>query len=226
MNENIKLIHGDCLLKIKDISTSSIDLVVTDPPYCIGTTSNGKRGSWSDNNLIRPFFEQFFEELRRITKDTSEVYINTDWRTYPFLYPIMQNYFEIKNLIIWDYEWIKAGSFYRFSHEIIIYGVRENAKRRFSASERDVWRIKPINYTNKNKLHNSQKPIELIIKIIKNSSCEGDTIFDAFSGSGTTAVACLMTNRKFIGFEIDDKYFKIATDRINKAILDNKMKLF
>ena len=86
MNENIKLIHGDCLLKIKDISTSSIDLVVTDPPYCIGTTSNGKRGSWSDNNLIRPFFEQFFEELRRITKDTSEVYINTDWRTYPFLY--------------------------------------------------------------------------------------------------------------------------------------------
>lgn len=218
ITENVKLYNGDCIDLIKEIKDNSIDLVVTDPPYCIGTTSNGKKGSWNDNNLIRPFFEIFFSELKRITKNDSEIYINTDWRTYPFLYPIIQKFFDVKNLIVWDYEWIKAGSFYRFSHEFIIYAVRENSKRRFLPSERDVWRINPINFTSKNKLHNSQKPIELITKMILNSSKIGDIVFDGFSGSGTTAVSCIREGRKFIGFEIDEKYYNVACKRIKEEI--------
>lgn len=144
-----KIYNEDCLEGMKRIPSNYIDLVVTDPPYCIGTTSNGKKGSWTDNNLIRPFFDAYFKELKRICKDKSELYINTDWRTYPFLYPIIQRYFNIKNLIVWDYEWIKAGSHYRFSHEFIIYAIQGDVKRKFGASERDVWRIRPINFTSR-----------------------------------------------------------------------------
>lgn len=215
MIELNKIYNEDCLEGMKLIPDNTVDLVVTEPPYCIGTTSNGKKGSWIDNNLIRPFFDAYFRELKRVCKEKSELYINTDWRTYPFLYPIMQKYFNIKNLIVWDYEWIKAGSHYRFSHEFIIYAIQGDVKRRFSASERDVWRIRPINFTSK-KLHNAQKPLDLVQKMIVNSSNEGDIILDTFIGSGTTAVACMNTNRNYIGFELDKEYYDLSIKRIKE----------
>ena len=211
-----KIYNEDCLEGMRRIPDGIVDLVVTNPPYCIGTTSNGKKGSWSDNNLIRPFFDAYFKELKRVLKDESDIYINTDWRTYPFLYPIMQEYFVIRNLIVWDYEWIKAGSHYRFSHEFIIYASKGNARRKFSASERDVWRIRPINFTSKEKLHNSQKPLELVRKMILNSSSEGDTVLDTFLGSGTTIIACEELKRNFIGFEIDKAYYDISNKRLKE----------
>lgn len=215
--QDCKLLQGDCLELILDIPDNSVDLIVTDPPYCIGTTSNGQKGNYSDNNLIRPFFDLLFKQYERVLKPTGAVYINTDWRTYPFLYPILQKYFDVRNLIVWDYEWIKAGAHYRFSHEFIIYCIMPECKRKFSASERDVWRIKPINFTSKNKLHNAQKPIELCEKAIFNSSCEGDVVLDTFMGSGTTGIACINTNRKFIGMELDENCFNVAKRRIEEA---------
>lgn len=223
MIELNRIYNEDCLEGMKRISDNTVDLVVTDPPYCIGTTSNGQKGSWTDNNLIRPFFDAYFRELKRVCKDKSELYINTDWRTYPFLYPIMQKYFNIKNLIVWDYEWIKAGSHYRFSHEFIIYAIQGDVKRKFSASERDVWRIRPINFTSKEKLHNAQKPIELVQKMIMNSSNEGDVILDTFMGSGTTAIACIENNRNYIGFEIDENYYQTALRRIEDLRVEHKL---
>lgn len=172
--------------------------------------------------LLDHFFEIYFKELYQVYKSESEIYINTDWRTYPFLYPIMKRYFNIKNLIVWDYEWIKAGSHYRFSHEFIIYAIKGNVKRKFSASERDVWRIKPINFTSK-KLHNAQKPLGLVRKMIMNSSREGDTVLDTFIGSGTTIIACIEMNRNYIGFELDDVYFEISQNRINNLHIQPKL---
>lgn len=218
-----RIYNEDCLEGMKRIPDNIVDLVVTDPPYCIGTTSNGQKGSWTDNNLIRPFFDAYFQELKRVCKEKCELYINTDWRTYPFLYPIMQKYFNVKNLIVWDYEWIKAGSHYRFSHEFIIYAIQGDVKRKFSASERDVWRIRPINFTSKEKLHNAQKPLELVQKMIVNSSNENDVVLDTFMGSGTTAVACIETNRNYIGFEIDENYYRTALRRIENLHVEPKL---
>ena len=213
----IQLFNGDCLEIIKEIENQSINLIVTDPPYCVGTTSNGKQGNFTDNNLIKPFFNILFSEFKRCLKSDGAIYINTDWRTYPFLYPILQQYFNVRNCLVWDYEWIKAGSHYRFSHEFIIYCTMPDCKRNFAASERDVWRIKPINFTDKNKLHNAQKPVELCEKAILNSSKENETVLDTFMGSGTTGVACKKLNRNFIGIELDKKYFDIAEKRINET---------
>ncbi|KAF5083490.1 DNA adenine methyltransferase YhdJ [anaerobic digester metagenome] len=212
-----ELKKGDCLELLSELKDGSIDLLITDPPYAIGTTSNGTKGSWSDNNLIRPFFEKYFEEIKRVLKNGAEFYINTDWRTYPFLYPIVTTKLDVRNCIVWDYEWIKAGSHYRFSHEFIIYGFKGENKRTFDASSRDVWRIKPINFTSKNKWHQAEKPIELVKTMILNSSKEGDIILDTFAGSGTTGVACYETKRQFIGFEIDDDTYKKAIKRVKAA---------
>ena len=68
--------------------------------------------------------------------------------------------------------------------------------------------------TNGIKVHPTQKPVELITKMIEDSSEPGDTVLDTFMGSGTTAVACMRTGRNYIGFEQDEKYHAIATQRV------------
>lgn len=74
-----------------------------------------------------------------------------------------------------------------------------------------------FNTVSKNKLHTTQKPIELIEYLINTYSNENDIVLDNCMGSGTTGVACKNTNRKFIGIELDENYFKTAKERIDKA---------
>ena len=68
--------------------------------------------------------------------------------------------------------------------------------------------------TNSGKLHSCQKPLDILEKLIKTSSNEGDLVLDCFMGSGSTGEACIKTKRNFIGIEKDEKYFKIAKDRL------------
>lgn len=210
----INKVHNiDCREGLKKLKSNSVDSIITTHPYCVGTTSNGHKGSWHDNNLIIPFFDEIFNLWFKVLREGGSIYINTDWRTYPFLYPILYKYFNIKNCIVWDYERIKAGSHYRYSHEFVIFAIKGESKRKFSASERDVWRIRPINFTdNKNKLHQTQKPEDLIKKMIIDGTKEGDTILDCFMGSGTTGVICKKEKRNFYGFEIDEERCRIANE--------------
>ena len=77
-----------------------------------------------------------------------------------------------------------------------------------------VWEVES---TNSGRLHSCEKPINILEKIIKTSSNENDTVLDCFMGSGSTGVACINTNRKFIGIEKDEKYFEIACNRIKEV---------
>jgi len=78
----------------------------------------------------------------------------------------------------------------------------------------NVWRSQE---RNNGKQHPTQKPIDLMERIVKTSSKEGGIILDPFMGSGTTAIACINTGRNFIGIEKDPEYFKIAEKRIDEA---------
>jgi site-specific DNA-methyltransferase (adenine-specific) len=75
-------------------------------------------------------------------------------------------------------------------------------------------------------VHPTQKPVELLEYLIKTYSNEGDTILDNTMGSGSTGVACVNTNRNFIGIELNKKYFDIASNRIDEALNKQKEKLF
>jgi DNA modification methylase len=85
----------------------------------------------------------------------------------------------------------------------------------------NVWRSQE---RNNGKQHPTQKPIDLMERIVKTSSKEGGIILDPFMGSGTTAIACINTNRNFIGFEIDKHYCDIANERIRKALAEKEVR--
>lgn len=155
------------------------------------------------------------------------MYIHTDWRTYPFLYPIINQYFTQRNLIVWKKGTsLSTGNWYRFCYEMIIFASNGDSKREFGADKRDIWDIPLAEACVSRRQHPSQKPLELVEIMIKNSSCEGGTVLDCFAGSGTTAVAAINTGRHFIGFELDEKYFNIANERIAKAYSEKSQQLF
>jgi len=79
------------------------------------------------------------------------------------------------------------------------------------------------NANQRNKIHPTQKPVELCEYLIKTYTNENELVLDNCIGSGTTAIACINTNRNYIGFELDKEYYEIAKNRINKHIIDNNL---
>lgn len=219
MENQTTLYHGDCLELLPEIPDRSVDLIVTDPPYFLGMTHNGQKGSFNDLAICRPFYDRLAAEYARTLKDTGEFYIFTDWRGYAFYYPIFSRALPVKNLIVWDKK-SGAGNFYTYAHEFIIYGTMCNKNKKGTNVWRETAFSSGAKKTNGAKVHPTQKPVELIEKIILNSSDPGDTVLDTFMGSGTTGVACLRQGRNFIGHEIDGQYFQIAQERIEKERAD------
>jgi site-specific DNA-methyltransferase (adenine-specific) len=76
----------------------------------------------------------------------------------------------------------------------------------------------PRDFSAQTRLHPTQKPVDLLEYLIKTYTQEGETVLDFTMGSGSTGVACVNTGRSFIGIELDDNYFDIAKDRIEKAL--------
>jgi len=203
----------DCIDGIKRIPDNSVNLIVTDPPYFLGMTHNGQKGTLTDLAICRPFFETLFKEFNRVLTSDGKVYFFTDWRGYAFYYPLLSEIIPVKNLLVWD-KVSGAGNNYAFHHELVIFG----AKSPVNMGGSNVIRLKGFSggakRTNGEKVHPTQKPVEIIEKFILDASKEGDTVLDCFMGSGTTAVACMRTGRNYIGFEIQDKYIEISQERI------------
>lgn len=214
MLELNKIYNMDCLEGLKKIGDKTIDCIITDPPYFLGLTHNGKRACFNDLNIAEPFFKALFNEYKRVLKDKHSIYFFTDWRGYAFYYPVFDKILGAKNLLVWD-KGSGAGNRYSYSHELAIFSANKNVGglsvindiKAFSGGAKR---------TNGEKVHPTQKPIELIEKFILDSTDEGAIILDTFSGSGTTAIAAKRTNRQFIGFEIDEDYYDISLKRLKE----------
>ncbi len=218
--ETDRIYNEDCLEGMKRLPDNSIDAIITDPPYCLGLSSNGVKPSAADYSLIKPFWTAVFAQFKRVLKPGKYIYLFTDWRTYPRIFDWFRAEFDMKNLIVWDFEFIKCGYFYRFSHELIMFGINGKGARQFASNERDVWRLP--SYKVPKRQHPAQKPVELIEKMIVNSTAEGELVLDAFMGSGTTAVAAINTGRHFIGFELSEEFHALCERRIAEAIATKK----
>ena len=211
----VTIYHGDCLEVIPKLN-AHIDLIITDPPYSVGVNTSGKRSSYGDNSLVKPFMREFGGLIFKKISTNGAIYINTDWQTYPLWFDVLAQIRQLTNLIVWDYSWIKAGSHYRFSHEFIMFWAMDGHELLDKATP-DVWRIPPVNFTI-DKLHPAEKPQDLVYEIFKHSI--GGVILDPFLGSGTTCYCAKKLNRYSIGIEIEEKYCEIAARRCSQEVLE------
>ena len=223
--------NTDCLEGLAAIPDKSVDAIITDPPYFLsmghaGSKTNATAGemltsnrTFNDLAICTPFYKQLFAEYARVLKDTGSFYFFTDWRGYAYYFPLLNAALPVRNLICWDKK-SGPGSFYSFAHELIVFGTYQPKTK--GGVGTNVWREAAFNSgakkTNGDKVHPTQKPVELITKMIEDSTEPGAVVLDTFMGSGTTAVACLRTGRHYIGFELDEKYHAIATQRIEDTL--------
>ena len=205
-----------------------VDLVLTDPPYCVSRThqlgfSNMGRagmnyGEWDYN------FDQ--KEWIRLTspvvREGGSMIIFNDWKNLSYVVEaLVENGFLIKDLIRWE----KTNpmprnidSRYVMDFEVAIWAVKGKGKWTFNRPA-DVPYLKPVFRTGmvpggKKRIHPTQKHMDVIRSLVEIHSNEGDLVFDPFAGSGTTGLACIYTGRKFIGAEIDKKYYDKAAVRL------------
>lgn len=249
MNLLNKIIYGDCLEVMKNISDKSIDAIITDPPY--GTTAC----KWDS---VIPF-EPMWEQLNRIIKDNGAIVL---FGSEPF-----SSALRMSNIKSYKYDWIwekeRPTNFLSGKktplkyHELIsvfgggaynpIYTKKQERNKRNNKPRKiknEVWNIETNKYDDRtvsggNKewkypsaiikcnmqrgLHNTQKPVSLIEYLIKTYTNENETVLDFTIGSGTTAVACINTNRNFIGIEKEKKYVDIANKRIQELYNNNSL---
>ena len=231
----IDLRQGDCLEVLKSMPSESIDLIVTDPPY--KTTSRGNAGNsggmlQKEINKKGQVFnfndidcEKYASEFYRVLKDGSHCYIMTNHiNLIHILNTFTANGFHFIKSLIWDKGNKIMGQYYMSQFEYILFFRKGKGIKINNCGTSDILSVpnKKLKDTNGKNLHDTEKPVDLMKILIENSSVENELVLDPFMGIGSTGVACVNTNRSFIGIELDKKYFEIAKERIEKAQHEDK----
>lgn len=205
--------RGDCLDIMKNIPDNSIDLLLTDPPYGINLTPQREKGKFkntkveNDDNLN--WLDEYINDIYRLSKNIICVFCG--WQNIDKFKIAIEKKFTIKNILIWNKDWFGMGNNYRPNYEMIILACKTN----FTTPSKNKSNILTYRRLSPQKMkHSCEKPIPLLEDLIIELSIENSIILDPFMGSGSACVACKNTNRRYIGIELDDKYFDIACDRL------------
>ena len=236
------LLFGDCLERMKEIPDGSVDLILTDPPY------QKTQNSWDSIIPLEPMWEQINrvikpngaivlfgqntftfklglsnEKMFRYTltweKTKAGGFLNAKrmplqahedilvfYKKLPTYNPQFEEGKPYTKKAVTNGDGRNYGNFDRVGQ------VSVNDGKRYPRS------VVKFSNDNHGSLHPTQKPVALLEYLIKTYTNENETVLDFTFGSCSTGVACLNTNRRFIGVEMDEKYFNIAKDRIEKAL--------
>ncbi len=237
MNKKINLKNGDCIKELKKIKANSVDQIYADPPYNLSgkshqTVRSGKpvtlnKGDWDIIDNFDEFNKSWIEECVRVLSEDGTIWISGTLHNHPSIGVIL------KKLGLWiinDVVWYKRNappllSCNRLVPSIeLIWAVSKSKKYFFNyemgkilnggKQMRNLWEINAQRHLTN---HPTEKPENLLERIILLGSKRGQTILDPFMGSGTTGVVAKRLSRNFIGIELDNEYFKMAKDRISEV---------
>lgn len=241
-----KVYNRDCVDGMDGLIQSGIevDLIVADPPYVISRGSNFHTMKDRKNARTGTAFGKWDEEfdnndwIKRsfsVLKDGGSLVAFNDFKKVSDIITIATKAgFEFKDVIAWE----KTNPMprnrdrrYVPSLEIMIWFVKKK-KAKWTFNRQDSSYQSPVmRYPSESggafkRYHPTQKPVKLIEEIIKIHSNPGDLVLDPFMGSGTTAISAFNTGRRYVGFELDEKYFKILTSRIAEHTGNNQNAIF
>ncbi|MBL0555004.1 DNA-methyltransferase [Aeromonas caviae] len=218
--------QGDAIEWLKSLNDSSVDLLITDPPYeslekhrKVGTTTRLKQSKSSSNMWFEIFpnsrFESLFYEAYRVLRKNSHFYLFCDQETAFIVKPIAEAAgFKFWKPIVWDKMRIGMGYHYRAKYEFILFF--EKGKRKLNnLSIPDILSVPRIH-----RGYPTEKPVELMKILISQSSNENELVCDPFMGACAVGVAAQMLNRKFIGNDLSSEALKLSVERLQKGFPD------
>ncbi len=216
---------GDAVEIMKRCKDESFHLLLTDPPYRVISGGSGGKGAPRgmlkkndgkifDFNDIKPI--DWLSEAFRLLKDGSQAYVFTNFLNLQDMMATMQEVgFKLHNLLVWQKNNATPNRWYMKNCEYVIFARKGKAKAISGCGSMTVHQFDNIIG---NKVHETEKPVELLKFYIGNSTKENDWILDPFAGSGSTAAAALALGRRFMTMEIDPKYIGNIHERIKKSL--------
>ena len=249
--EEIKLYNEDCFKILPHLESNSIDCIITDPPYFLSndgiTCKAGKmvsvnKGAWDKRKGFDEIFSfnlNWIEESYRLLKEGGTLWVSGTFHNIYIIGSIIDSMDDFK--ILNNITWIKTAPppnlscrFFTHSTETILW-VRKGKKSKHyfdyelmkktndGKQMKDVWTIgRPKKKEKEFGKHPTQKPEELIERMILSSTKEKDAVLDMFNGSGTTGVVSFRNNRKYIGIELEKEYYRLTEKRIEE---EKKLKI-
>ena len=215
INKNV-ILNTDCVRGMADLPNNSIQMILTDPPYLVNYTDRQGRSVANDNLNNGDWLTPAFSEMYRVLDNNSYAVVFYGWN-------------EVDKFMA---AWRKAG-FRIIGHFVFYKKYASNARNDKKHMEYrhecayllakgypQPYEVLPsvmgFNYTG-NKIHPTQKPVDLLLRLAKAFCPTGGTVLDPFMGSGSTAAACIQSQIfDYLGYELDSNYFSLAMDRINQ----------
>ncbi len=230
--ENYSIVNGDCFELIKELKTNSIDLILTDPPYNLAKHSTGNiKFDWRedinndiadwDKRELKP--ENIVDEFVRVLKPNGNLFVFCSYNLIGKWYDALDHKFDATNFFVWHKtnpvpKFFKNG--FLNSCELMLCCWNKKHKWNFS-NQKEMHNFFETSVCSsperlKNPKHPAQKPIKLLKHIIEIASDESDVVFDPFMGVASTGVGALQLKRKFVGIELEKKYFEASKKRLQE----------
>ncbi len=240
--ENFKLINGDTFRVLKKFGNKTVDIIFADPPYFLSsngiTCSGGKmvsvnKGEWDRTLSIKEkhkFNRKWIKECYRILKDNGTIWISgTLHNIYSIGMALEEEGFKVINNITWQKTNPPpnlACKTFTHSTETILWAKKDLKKIKYifnydimkelnnNKQMKDVWTTSLTKLSEKKcGKHPTQKPLEILDKIILASTNENDLVLDPFCGSSTTGISAVRLNRKYIGIDNEKEYIELSKRR-------------
>ncbi len=235
--DNIDIVCGDAIKELAKLESNSVDLIIADPPYNLGK-DYGNNHDLKGFDEYLDFTNKWLSEAKRVLKNEGTIYVFMGVRFISYLYNILETeqklYFN--SWICWHYTqglgktkgfsprhddilmFTKSKKFNFYLDNIRIpqkyYRSRNNMR---GANPGDVWLFSHVHYCNENRQkHPTQKPEELIERMVLASTTKGDYVVDPFSGSGTTLRVCQQLERRGLGIELNPEYVNSTKKRLSQ----------
>lgn len=229
---------GDALDVLRTFEAQTFDALVTDPPYCAGSVSEAGRTAAKGQGLRSENLSRFgwfvgdnmgtaglvfllravaFEAVR-LVKPSGSVLMFCDWRMFATLQPAVESAgLRFQNLIVWDKGSAGLGAGFRAQHELVLHFTLGKPEY-FDRGTGNV--VKSSRIRADEREHQTQKPTDLLRKLLRVVVPPGGRVLDPFAGSGSTGVAAAIEGFDFVGVERDAAHVATAERRITDATLE------
>jgi DNA modification methylase len=206
-----QILHGAYIDVMRQIPTNTVDFILTDPPYLVNYRD--RSGRTIQNDVDETWLKPAMAEAYRVLKQDRVAVMFYGWTKVDAFFDAWRCAgFQPVGHIVFRKSYSSRSRFLQYQHEQAYL----LAKGRPPLPKRPLSDVMDMPYSG-NKLHPTQKPIPALAQLIRSFSLRGESVLDPFAGSGSTCAAATLTGRNYIGIEMDDLYFKHASERLQRV---------
>ena len=206
-----EILHGDCVEAMHKMPANSVDFILTDPPYLVNYRDRDGRTIQNDSDAS--WLKPAMAEAYRVLKQDRMAIMFYGWTKVDAFFGAWKSAgFQPVGHLVFHKMYSSKSRFLRYQHEQAFL----LAKGRPPLPKQPLGDVMDMPYSG-NKLHPTQKPVAALAPLVRSFSLPGDLVLDPFAGSGSSCAAALLTDRKYLGIEMDEAYFQQATSRMDRV---------